>query len=935
MNKLQSIRGYLAFGCALVTAFINWNARSQLVLTDIGAAAPTPGPYDISQLLTTGDSAPETANGINYYDNNSGATVPGSSGQSFTTGSNPEGYVLTNLIIKFGGWNPKGNDFNDLPQGWSIEIFQLTNGNSFASLTYSNQTSGLDLNHGPIDWLQFSRMAVQLSPDTTYAYTIVNTVFPGSDDLGYSKMTPYTGGAVCRILSVGGSVVYYSSDNISAAFDVGLALFGPPYANQPTVSPSTISLGSPAALNEAAVGASSLYYQWQTDGGGGLTFTNIPGATSSNLNFTPSFGGTFQFDVVVTNSFGSVTSPPVTLTVVPPSGIADVTVKLSEPLAELPTTGLGVCTATYDNVLIDSRIAPLLKAAGISAVRYPGGSYGDIFNWQNTTVNGGHYVNGNDTFANFMNTVVNPAVAEAIVTINYGSNPADNAGGDTNVAAAWVAYANITNHWGVKYWEIGNEIYGNGFYGTGQNWEYDLHFPETNAATRVRQPALSPSAYGSNSVAFISAMKAKDPTIKCGVFIQQPGVFPDTDTTAPWNLSVLTNCANDIDFVILHYYPNGTPSSILAQPLTIPSQVQSAYAELSNEIGSTITSRLGFAITETGAGTNTGVVVSLWAADNYLGWIENGAFNVDYQILHDDILDESQVPAHAYYGAQMAHLLANTNDSLVAAASDQSIVHVHATSRQDGRVGVMLLNTSPTATNTVNVSIFGPPLATDGTEYIFGATNFVGTDNSPSYPVATNAFSGLGNSFTIAVPPYTMIDLLIPPAPTQPVLATISNRTVNVGQTVSFIATATDTNQPQPTLSFSLPTAPTNASVNSNSGLFNWRPLTSQANSTNHFALIVTANDTPSLSATQSFAIVVNPITLPTLTNAAVSNRQFSLTLNGMAGPDYAIQVSSNLIVWQTIFSTNSPALPLTWLDTNSPAQVLFYRAVLGPPLPP
>ena len=927
----------LAFACVWLAGFTAGTAHSQLVLTDLGVAAPTPGPYDISQLLTTGDTAAYTANGINYYDNNSGETVPGSSGQSFTTGSNPEGYVLTNLVIKFGGWNPKGNDFNGNPQGWRIEIFQLEDANSFASLIYSNQTSGADLNHGPQDWLQFSGMAVQLSPNTTYAYTIINTTNTSnsSDDLGYAKMTPYTGGAVCRILSVGGSVVYYPSDNISAAFDAGLTPFGPPYANQPTVSPSTIPLGSPTTFSESAVGATPLYYQWQTDGGSGVTFTNIPGATSSNLNFTSAIGGTFQFDVIVTNSFGRVTSPPVTLIVVPPTGIADVTVKLSEPLAQLPTAGLGVCTATYDNVLIDSRIAPLLKAAGISAVRYPGGSYADIFNWQTTTANEGGYVNGNDTFANFMNTVVNPAGAQAIVTINYGSNPAGNAGGDPNVAAAWVAYANTTNHWGVKYWEIGNEIYGNGFYGTGSDWEYDLHFPETNAATRVRQPALSPSAYGSNSVAFINAMKAKDPTIKCGVFIQQPGAYPDTDATAPWNLSVLTNCANDIDFVILHYYPNGSASSILAQPPTIPSQVQSVYAEMSNEIGSTLTSRLGFAITETGAGTNTGVVVSLWAADNYLGWIENGAFNVDYQILHDDILDDSQVPAHAYYGAQMAHLLANTNDTLVTAASDQSIVHVHAASRQDGRVGVMLLNTSPTATNTVNVSIFGPALATNGTAYIFGATNFIGTDDAPSYPVATNAVSGVGNSFAVAVPPYTMIDLLIPVAPTPPVLAAISNSTVNVGQTVSFTASATDTSQPSPNLTFDLLTGPTNASVNSTSGLFNWRPLTSQANSTNQIVLTVTANNTPGLSATQSFAIAVNPITLPTLTRAAVSNGQFSLTLNGMAGPDYAIQVSSNLTVWQSVFSTNSPALPLTWLDTNLTAPMRFYRATLGPPLPP
>ena len=34
----------------------------------------------------------------------------------------------------------------------------------------------------------------------------------------------------------------------------------------------------------------------------------------------------------------------------------------------------------------------------------------------------------------------------------------------------------------------------------------------------------------------------------------------------------------------------------------------------------------------------------------------------------------------------------------------------------------------------------------------------------PSYPMSTNTVSGLGNSFTVSVPPYTMVDLLLSPA---------------------------------------------------------------------------------------------------------------------------------------------------------------------------
>src|SRR5450631_859059 len=122
---------------------------------------------------------------------------------------------------------------------------------------------------------------------------------------------------------------------------------------------------------------------------------------------------------------------------------ANVTVDVSKPMATMPLQGIGVCTAVYDNNLIDTKVAPMLTAAGIKAVRYSGGLYADIFNWQNTTVNEGGYVNSNDSFTNFMKTVVNPAGAQAIITVNYGSNPTGTAGGDPNVAAAWVACANV------------------------------------------------------------------------------------------------------------------------------------------------------------------------------------------------------------------------------------------------------------------------------------------------------------------------------------------------------------------------------------------------------------------------------------------------------------------------------------------------------------
>ena len=62
--------------------------------------------------------------------------------------------------------------------------------------------------------------------------------------------------------------------------------------------------------------------------------------------------------------------------------------------------------------------------------------------------------------------------------------------------------------------------------------------------------------------------------------------------------------------------------------------------------------------------------------------------------------------------------------------------------------------------------------------------------------------------------------------------------------------------------------AVTNAAIDAGSGVFTWRPLVTQANTTNPFAVVVTDNGTPNLSATQSFNVTVNPLTLPGLASS-------------------------------------------------------------------
>lgn len=77
----------------------------------------------------------------------------------------------------------------------------------------------------------------------------------------------------------------------------------------------------------------------------------------------------------------------------------------------------------------------------------------------------------------------------------------------------------------------------------------------------------------------------------------------------------------------------------------------------------------------------------------------------------------------------------------------------------------------------------------------------------------------------------------------------------------------------------------------------------------------------------------------PSLTHYGISNfsfggGQFSFNVNGQSGPDFAIEASTNLTQWNSVFVTNSPFPPFVWMDTNSPAAPQhFYRVKLGPPL--
>lgn len=224
-----------------------------------------------------------------------------------------------------------------------------------------------------------------------------------------------------------------------------------------------------------------------------------------------------------------------------------------------------------------------------------------------------------------------------------------------------------------------------------------------------------------------------------------------------------------------------------------------------------------------------------------------------------------------------------------------------------------------------------------GVTATFAANPIVGGANTLTFTATNTIPAGASNviiSATCGLLSHTTTVALTLIGRTPPVLAAITNRTVNVGQTVAFTASAADTNLPTPTLAFALSAGATNATLNPNSGAFSFRPLVTQANATNYFTLTVADNGTPPLSATQRFAIVVNPLAAPGISSLSDATGGVSFNVGGQSGPDYAVEMSTNLAQWSNVFITNSPVLPFTWQDANSPAPRRFYRVKLGPPLP-
>lgn len=175
-------------------------------------------------------------------------------------------------------------------------------------------------------------------------------------------------------------------------------------------------------------------------------------------------------------------------------------------------------------------IQSIMKQMGIQWVRYPGGEKSDwhffaqppyrksapeVFGWYESQVKDQDMLDFDEYIL-----YLREFAGRAYVVVPYESYERSNKTKEEFIehAVAWVRYANIRKNYGVKYWEIGNENWGN----------------KTGSASEIAHVAKE----------FSKAMKSVDPKIKVGCGGNSRNRFK----------TLLEIAGEDIDFVTLHNY---------------------------------------------------------------------------------------------------------------------------------------------------------------------------------------------------------------------------------------------------------------------------------------------------------------------------------------------------------------------------------------------
>jgi hypothetical protein len=315
---------------------------------------------------------------------------------------------------------------------------------------------------------------------------------------------------------------------------------------------------------------------------------------------------------------------------------------------------------------------------------------------------------------------------EGLITVNYGyarygagPNPVAAA---AHLAADWVRY----DHGRTKYWEIGNENFG--------NWESGYRIDTT--LNRDGQPQLlTGTLYGEHFRVFADSMRnaARETgsTIYIGAVTHEgPPQAWDPPLTKGWNEGMIRSVGDRADYYVVHNYftpwnRNSGASEILHDALTVPSDMMGYVLKCLHESGAGVKPIAMdewnmFAIGSKQQVSNTSGLFSILVLGEAIrnkyglaarwdllnGWSggnDHGIFSAG---------DEPGVsrwsPRPSFY--YLYYLQRMLGDRLVGSeVSGDTSLRTYASGFSSGEVGAVVVNTSTTAsTLTIDIRNFKP-----------------------------------------------------------------------------------------------------------------------------------------------------------------------------------------------------------------------------------
>lgn len=370
-----------------------------------------------------------------------------------------------------------------------------------------------------------------------------------------------------------------------------------------------------------------------------------------------------------------------------------VTLDVKKEISKIHPLFFGLNVARWDESIFPSPTKDMLltcdrdaikkvRDCGFKLLKYPGGNDADAYIWNDPNNNDSEM--NTDEFAAFCKALD----AEGFITINFNQPP--------SLAAEWVRYCNIINNYKIKFWEVGDEQWG--------DWA---------------KGHTTPEEYAKKYIEFVKAMKAVDPTIKVAINVKM-----ENDPNG-WTVRSLKTAKDYVDLITITFYPVNTSQDEDEKfVLSTPKTFIKPYLDVKQAVKSIFPKEKADSIWVIPVGYNTvtgrpgsitvSIVNALWVAD-LIGIMANlGVEQTDYWALHNAYpprggdyglltSDSSNTPHYNYYAIKL--MSDRLKDKMIDVVSEDSLLSIYASKDNNGNfVTLFAINKSKDENKKVTIN---------------------------------------------------------------------------------------------------------------------------------------------------------------------------------------------------------------------------------------